>query len=719
MAGDPDFFKAPSLRSTSGRERFIIAAAFVVLIAGIAGFAALQYHRIIGGAQTLLDSVSTQKVEQILQWRMRHIVEANKTGQTGEIIELVDALAQGDNEKAKVLLRSWFDNFRQTYGYAGGLVLRPNRDIALATSRNLKLDDAILGYLGKAAENGSAVITDLHYLSPSGKPGCNIIIPIFADRASKPRLAGYIVHFLDAENDLFPIIQSWSVPSETAENLILRKDPGQVTILSNLKHVQDAALAFSLPADAKPTVETRAANGARGFLAGKNYQDRKVQAVAREVGDTGWILLTEIEDSEVTKPWWGIFFLLGIILVVGMAAAILSGTVILQRRSSNRFRKLLESERKLRATESKFSAFMDYMPSMVLIKDAQSRILFANKELLAHFAAENWQGKSPEEIFTSEQAAITKSWDQKALAQGYVEYEETRENRSGQPLYLLTQKFTIQQNENPPLLGQIMSDLTERNRSLRQIRELNLTLEEKVRERTAQLEASNAELQSFTYSVSHDLRNPLRSLDGFAELLAKNYSGVLDEQGLHYLSRISHASMTMAELINDLLSLSKISNVAMKSGQVDIGSIANSIISEYIQKEPDRMVSISIKPSMMAPCDAYLVGILLRALIDNAFKFSKGKAQTVIELGSTRENPAHKGLTVYYLKDNGVGFDMTYADTLFQPFHRLHDVVEFPGNGIGLAIAKRIVDRHGGALWLESDPDKGTTAFFILSPGLS
>ncbi|HWP68001.1 MAG TPA: ATP-binding protein, partial [Rectinemataceae bacterium] len=302
---------------------------------------------------------------------------------------------------------------------------------------------------------------------------------------------------------------------------------------------------------------------------------------------------------------------------------------------------------------------------------------------------------------------------------GYVEYEETRQNRSGQPLFVLTQKFAIQQSGNPPLIGQIMTDLTERNRALRQIRELNTTLEEKVRERTAELEATNAEFQAFTFSVSHDLRSPLRSLDGFAELLSEKYSSVLDEQGLHYLSRISHASMKMADLINDLLSLSKISGAKMKIEQVDIGSIANSIISEYIRKEPDRIVSISIKPSMMASCDAFLVHSLLRTLIDNAFKFSKGTARTVIEVGSTRTDPAHPGAMVYYLKDNGVGFDMAYKDTLFQPFHRLHDVTEFPGNGIGLAIAKLIVDRHGGAIWLESEPGKGTTASFILSPGLS
>ena len=278
-------------------------------------------------------------------------------------------------------------------------------------------------------------------------------------------------------------------------------------------------------------METLAANGARGFLSGKNYRDRRVQAIAREIGGTDWILLSEIENSEVAKPWWGIFLLLGIILIVGTTAAILSGTVLFQWKSSIRFKKLLESERTRRATESKFSVFMDHMPSMVLIKDDQSRILFANRELLAHFAAEDWKGKSPEEIFTPEQAAVTRSWDKKALTQGYVEYEETRQNNVGQSMYLLTQKFTIQQNGNPPLLGQIMTDLTERNRALRQIRELNLTLEEKVRERTAQLEASNAELQSFTYSVSHDLRSPLRSLDGFAELLAKKLFGGAGRSG--------------------------------------------------------------------------------------------------------------------------------------------------------------------------------------------
>jgi len=717
IAGDSDKVTNLSPRSISRKESFVIIAVFVLLIAGIGIFASLQYYRIIGSTHTLLNSISTQKVEQIQQWRMRHILEADETANSAEAIELVNEAVRGGNENANASLLSWFATFHRTYGYTGSMVLRPDLKIALATSKNLTIDETMIGTLKKAAESGSVVMTDLYKIAPLGNPGCNIIIPLFADRASRKRLAGYIVHFLDAESDLYPIIGSWVIPNATAENLIIRKDQNQITVLSNLKYIQDAALSFTIPADSGPTVETLAAYGARGFLTGNNYRNRKVQAIARDVNGTDWILLSEIENREITKPWWATFFLHGTILILGIAAAILSGTALLQWKSSMRYRKLLESEKKLHETESKFSVFMDHMPSMVLIKDDQSRILFANKELLSQFPADDWMGKSPEEIFDPQQAVITKAWDKKAFEEGYVDYEETRLNRAGQPRFLFTQKFVIQQDGNPPLLGQIMTDLTERNRTLRQIRELNTTLEEKVRERTAELEASNTELQAFTYSVSHDLRSPLRTLDGFADLLEKKYSSVLDEQGLHYLSRIRHGSIRMGDLIDDLLSLSKISNIEMKKEQVDIGNLANSIISEYIRKEPEHKVSISIKPSLMVSCDASLVDTLLRILIDNAFKFSKGLAQTVIELDSTRSDPAFKGRTVFSLKDNGVGFDMEYKDTLFQPFHRLHSVEEFPGNGIGLAIATRIVKRHGGAIWLESEPGKGTTAFFTLSPG--
>lgn len=704
-----------TMRQASGRERFIIAAVFVLLFGAIAVFSVVQYQKIISDARMLINTVSIEKVGQIRQWRDQHLVEAEETTKLSDTIRLIDAVAKRADENDRIALLSIFSNFAKTYGYAASIAVRPDFSIALSSSDAVDLDQAAIALLPKAAESRSPMMTELHTISPNGKPGCNIVLPVFDYSVPGGRLSGFIVHYLEAQRSLYPIIDSWPVPSETAENILIRRDGNKTVFLSRARSIPNSALNFTLPFyDRQTALEANAAEGKTGFLTGRNYQGKSVIGVARAIEGTDWILVSEMETTEVLRPWLKIFVLLGIILVIGMAAAIFSGTAVLQSRSSLKYKQLLESEKKLRAAESKFSIFMDHMPLMVMIKDEDSQILFANKAMVSRFLADAWLGKRPEDIFDAEQAKLTRAWDRKAMAEGYVEYEETRMDKSGQLRFLLAQKFPIIQDGEPRLLGQIMSDVTERNRSLRQIQDLNATLEEKVRERTAQLEASNLELQTFTYSVSHDLRSPLRALDGYAELLAEGSSSVLDDKGMHYIERIRGASARMAELINDLLSLSKVSNVVMKKEKIDIGKIADSIISEYIRKDPNRIVSISIKPSMLAICDELLIDTLFRTLIDNAFKFSSGRPRTIIEVGSTTTGQKRPGDLVYYVRDQGVGFDMSYKDKLFQPFHRIHGADEFPGNGIGLSIAKRIIDRHGGSIWLESEPGFGTTAYFCL-----
>lgn|GEM_PF-2335010 len=716
--------------ATTKVERRIIATAFILLFALIAAFSFAQYRKIIEDTKTLLNSVSKEKIERIQQWRLRHLVEAEETARSSETIAMMDALTKGNsangtgkdagaaaNAKARRDLLADFETFAKTYGYTATLALRPDGSIALSSSDNIGLDKAVIDVLPSVTATGTARITELHAISPSLNPGCNIVIPIFEnpDPGQSRKLAGYLIHYLDARSNLYPIIDSWPVPSETAENILLKNSGGEAFALSNLRSKKNSALTL-IPRgdDKKPAIETAAAAGNSGSLSGINYRGKPALGIAGIVEGTDWILLSEIEVREIMRPWWKLFFLLGIILVIGMATAILTGTAILHSRASRKYRQLLESERKLRAAESRFSIFMNHMPSLVMIKDKDSRIVFVNDTMASRYPAEGWLGKRPEDIFEPEQAAVTKAWDRKALEEGYVEYEEEWPDRFGQQVFLLTQKFRISQEGEPLLIGQIMTDITERNRNVRRIKDLNATLGERIQERTAQLEASNTELMAFTYSVSHDLRGPLRSLDSFAELLTEQYAPHLDEQGRHYLERIRNASDRMAGLINDLLSLSKVSGVELRKANVDIGKIADSIISEYIRKDPVRVVSISITPSMFAVCDALLIDTLFRTLIDNAFKFSRNKPRTVIEVGCTKTCPTRPGELVYFVRDEGVGFDSTYASALFQPFHRLHGPEEFSGNGIGLSIAKRIVDRHDGSIWLESRVSQGTTAYFTL-----
>jgi light-regulated signal transduction histidine kinase (bacteriophytochrome) len=237
------------------------------------------------------------------------------------------------------------------------------------------------------------------------------------------------------------------------------------------------------------------------------------------------------------------------------------------------------------------------------------------------------------------------------------------------------------------------------------------TLEQQVRERTTQIEAANRELETFSYSVSHDLRAPLRSLDGFSRALLEDYGPDLTGTAQDYLRRIRAASQRMGQLIDDLLGLAHVSRVGLLRRPVDLSAIADSIARELRQGDPTRQAEIRIASDMRASGDARLLQIALQNLLQNAWKFTSTRPVARLECGETMKD----GVRTYFVRDNGVGFDMTYAHKLFGAFQRLHTTAEFPGTGIGLATVQRIVHRHGGRVWAESQVEGGSTFYFTLA----
>jgi signal transduction histidine kinase len=245
-----------------------------------------------------------------------------------------------------------------------------------------------------------------------------------------------------------------------------------------------------------------------------------------------------------------------------------------------------------------------------------------------------------------------------------------------------------------------------------EVQRLNAALEQRVAERTAALEGANADLSTFNYSVSHDLRAPLRHVRGFISMAQEEAGAALPEGARTLLDRAAQAATRMNTLVDDMLRLSQTRNADFVPVEVDVSAMAAGVLHDLAQRDPARQVQVSVEPDLVAVCDPNLLRILLDNLLGNAWKYSAGATPAQIEFGRDRE--AGPQTMVYRVRDNGAGFDMAYAGKLFAPFQRLHSDAEFPGTGIGLAIVKRVIDRHGGRIWAQASPGAGASFMFTL-----
>jgi PAS domain S-box-containing protein len=292
-----------------------------------------------------------------------------------------------------------------------------------------------------------------------------------------------------------------------------------------------------------------------------------------------------------------------------------------------------------------------------------------------------------------------------------VQYEESADVGDETRTYVSVKFPVADADGHPYAVCGISTDITQRKRAESEVLLLNGQLETRVRERTAELEASTRELDAFAYSVSHDLRAPLRALYGFSDALLEDYGDEIDDDGKTYLRRIQHNVRRMGNMIDDLLNLSRATRVELVRNAVDITAIARDVLADLAATEPARRVDTVIAENLCGYGDSQLVHMVMQNLLGNAWKFTSHRDIATIEVGRSSVD----GEVMFFVRDNGAGFDMRYADKLFTAFQRLHPVAEFEGTGIGLAIVARIVHRHGGRITADADIDRGATFWFSLT----
>jgi PAS domain S-box-containing protein len=680
-----------------------VITSVVILIAGYSVFRHFVKQDRTDSAHQLA-AIADLKTGEIVQWRNERLGDAAVFHRNPTFFALVRRyFYDPDDADAQAQIHSWMAKVQAHLRYdrlclhdaAGRNRMSVPEETELHESRySIEAD--------KTLRSGEIAFEDFHVDPRDGRVYLSILVPVL-DPETMSAPIGLLIMRIDPSDYLYPLINRWPTPSPTAETLLVRREGGMVVFLNAIRFRPDAALNFQETLTRKTLPAVMAVSGKQGIVEGVDYRGEPVLADLRPIPDSPWFMVAKIDLTEVYAPirermWWLSFLVTALLITTGSVVGL-----IWRHHSVRFFKEKYEMTDALRESEERFRAMFEKAAVGIAMVDPDGRWLRVNPSLcgITGYPEAELLGLTLQDITHPEDLSMDLAAIQRVLSGRIDTYDMEkryiRKDGAVIPIHL-TVSLVREMDGTPGYFVFIVEDISMRKAA-----------EEKLARALEELERSNRELEQFAYVASHDLQEPLRMVSSYTQLLARHYEGQLDEKAKKYIDYAVDGAVRMQQLINDLLTFARVGTRGAPFKPVDTHALLGVVIKNLAISISEARAIVTNDDLPVVSADASQLTMVFQNLMANAIKF-RGETPPHIHVSATERDREW----IFSVKDNGIGIDRKYADRIFVIFQRLHTREEYSGTGIGLAICKRIIARHGGRIWFESETGRGATFFFTI-----
>ncbi|MGB7749690.1 MAG: PAS domain S-box protein [Verrucomicrobiia bacterium] len=675
---------------------------YALLAAGIVTIGCLYYRHyerhFHAEAERQLSAVAELKVDELVQYRKERLWDAGaffkNTGFSGLVRRFFEHPEDAD---AQDQIQEWAAKYLATGQYDLVCLFDAQGVVRLSVPAESPISSFVAQHIPEVLRSGQVTFQDFHRNEQNQQVYLTLLVPIF-DGTDHRQALGVFALRIDPETYLYPFIRRWPVPSETAETLLVRRDGNDALFLNELKFRTNTALNLRISLENTNIPAVKAVLGQIGIVEGTDYRGEPVLAALQAIPDSPWFLVARMDAGEIYAPLRSRLKLT--ILCVGLLLISLAlGIGAIWRQQRVRF---YREKYEIEAERAKLSAIVECSEDAIIGKSLDGTITSWNTgaEHIYGYAATEAIGQPITLLIPPGQRDELPQFIEKIKRGDSVKHYETeRIHKNGGRI-----QMSITLSPVKDVAGEIVGisvigrDITERKRA-----------EEKLKHTLADLERSNRELEQFAYVASHDLQEPLRMVSSYTQLLAKRYEGRFDDKAKKYVRYAVDGAIRMQTLINDLLAYSRVGSRGRPPEPTDSHSVLGEAVRNLAALIEENRAVITNDDLPMVRADASQLALVFQNLVANAIKFRR---QDLPRIHVSAQDQGREW--VFAVQDNGIGIEPRHAERVFVLFQRLHTREEYPGTGIGLAVCKRIVERHGGKIWLASEPGNGSTFFFTI-----